>query len=144
VALLAAGYLPLMLTPGIVLMSVLAGVAGVFLAPALACAFIVVDRHAPRGTVTEAFSWLVTTFGVGSAVGTGVAGPAVELGGTAASFGVAAVGGVLALLVLVATRRVLTVPQVRGGGATAINMVGASENDRIGEVEPGFSSGHQA
>ncbi|MCX5202290.1 MFS transporter [Streptomyces sp. NBC_00237] len=144
VALLAAGYVPLMLTPGIVAMSVLAGVAGVFLAPALACAFIVVDRHAPRGTVTEAFSWLVTTFGVGSAVGTGVAGPAVELGGTAASFGVAAVGGVLALLVLVSTRRVLTVPQVREGGATLVNIAGASENDRIGEVEPGFSSGHQA
>lgn len=145
VALLAAGYLPLMLTPGIVAMSVLAGVAGVFLAPALACAFIVVDRHAPRGTVTEAFSWLVTTFGVGSAVGTGAAGPAVELGGTAASFAVASVGGVLALLVLLATRRVLTAPQVDdvavGGG---VNLDEAFENDRIGTAEPGFSSGHQA
>ncbi|MFI5804115.1 MFS transporter [Streptomyces sp. NPDC051561] len=145
VALLAAGYLPLMLTPGIVAMTVLAAVAGVFLAPALACAFIVVDRHAPRGTVTEAFSWLVTTFGVGSAVGTGVAGPAVELGGTSASFAVAAVAGVLALLVLLATRRVLTVPPVDGQVAErAVNIAGPFENDRIGEVEPGFSSGHQA
>ncbi|GHH48916.1 MFS transporter [Streptomyces candidus] len=141
VALLAAGYLPLMLTPGVVAMTVLAGVSGVFLAPALACAFIVVDRHAPRGTVTEAFSWLVTTFGVGSAVGTGVAGPAVEFGGTSVSFAVAGAGGVAALLVLLATRRVLRVPQVGEGG---VNLAGACENDRIGAVEPGFSSGHQA
>lgn len=81
--LLALGYLPLALTPGVAAMTGLAVVSGLFLAPALACAFVVVDRHAPRGTVTEAFSWLVTVFGVGAALGTGAAGPAVEWGGTA-------------------------------------------------------------
>ncbi|MBT2490223.1 MFS transporter [Streptomyces sp. ISL-96] len=142
VALLAAGYLPLMLTPGIPAMVVLAAVSGVFLAPALACAFIVVDRHAPRGTVTEAFSWLVTTFGVGAAVGTGAAGPAVEHGGTAASFAVAAAGGVAALLVLLATRRVLTIPVVAPLPQDSVVM--PCENDRIGAAEPGFRTGHQA
>ncbi|MBT2527197.1 MFS transporter [Streptomyces sp. ISL-99] len=142
VALLAAGYLPLMLTPGVPAMVVLAAVSGVFLAPALACAFIVVDRHAPRGTVTEAFSWLVTTFGVGAAVGTGAAGPAVEYGGTAASFAVAAGGGVAALLVLLATRRVLTIPVVTPLPTDSVVM--PSENDRIGAAEPGFRTGHQA
>ncbi|TRV72828.1 MFS transporter [Streptomyces sp. 130] len=138
VGLLAAGYLPLVLTPGPVAMTVLAAVSGVFLAPAVACSFIVVDRHAPRGTVTEAFSWLVTTFGVGAAVGTAVAGPAVELGGTAWSFAVAGAGGVAALLVLLATGSVLAAP-----ARTAVAVRG-SENDRNGAVEPGFSSGHQA
>ncbi len=142
VALLAAGYLPLMLTPGIPVMVVLAAVSGVFLAPALACAFIVVDRHAPRGTVTEAFSWLVTTFGVGAAVGTGAAGPAVEHGGTAASFAVAAAGGVAALLVLLATRRVLAITPA--GPLPTDSVVMPSENDRIGAAEPGFRTGHQA
>ncbi|MGW7461817.1 MFS transporter [Streptomyces sp. NPDC054797] len=107
VALLAAGYLPLTLTPGPVAMTALAALAGVFLAPALACAFIVVDRHAPAGTVTEAFSWLVTFFGVGAAIGTAVAGPVVELGGTAAGFGVASVAGGAALAVLMVTQRVM-------------------------------------
>ncbi|MEW2140879.1 MFS transporter [Streptomyces sp. NPDC005409] len=107
VALLAAGYVPLTLTPGPVAMTALAALAGVFLAPALACAFIVVDRHAPAGTVTEAFSWLVTFFGVGAAIGTAVAGPVVELGGTAAGFGVASVAGGAALAVLMATQRVM-------------------------------------
>ena len=86
VALLALGYLPLMLTPGGRRDDGAGGLAGVFLAPALACGFVVVDRHAPVGTVTEAFSWVVTTFGVGSAVGTAVAGPAVEAGGAAVGF----------------------------------------------------------
>ncbi|MFF0426190.1 MFS transporter [Streptomyces sp. NPDC004520] len=107
VALLAVCYLPLMLTPAPVAMTGLSVLSGFFLAPVLACAFIVVDRHAPSGTVTEAFSWLVTTFGVGAALGSAVAGPAVELAGTAAGFAVAGAGGLVALLVLLATGRVL-------------------------------------
>ncbi|MFH8681414.1 MFS transporter [Streptomyces lydicus] len=138
VGLLALGYLPLALVPGPVGMTVLTGVAGVFLAPALACAFVVVDRHAPKGTVTEAFSWLVTTFGVGSAVGASVAGPAVEGGGAAAGFAVAGVGGLAALLVLLSTKRFLGEPVRRTAGAAP------AENDRNGAVEPGFRAGHQA
>ncbi|TXL86258.1 MFS transporter [Streptomyces sp. IB2014 016-6] len=141
-ALLAAGYLPLTLTPGVVAMTALAALSGVFLAPALACAFIVVDRHAPRGTVTEAFSWLVTTFGVGAAFGTGVAGPAVEFDGTPAGFAVAGAGGVAALLVLLATRGVLAAP-VEGAGSDTTGEAGY-ENDRNGAAQHGFSSGHQA
>ncbi|MGW6390784.1 MFS transporter [Streptomyces sp. NPDC055103] len=115
VLLLALCYLPLTLTPGPVAMTGLAVLSGVFLAPVLACAFIVVDRHAPAGTVTEAFSWLVTTFGVGSALGSAVAGPAVELAGTVTGFAVAGVGGVVALLVLLATGRVLDAPEAPAG-----------------------------
>ncbi|MER7998972.1 MFS transporter [Streptomyces sp. NPDC095613] len=138
VALLALCYLPLTLTPGVVAMTALAALAGLFLAPALACAFVVVDRHAPRGTVTEAFSWLVTTFGVGAALGTAVAGPAVELGGTAASFAVAGAGGVAASLVLLVTQGVLGAPE------HPADVPPGTENDRSGAAEPGFSSGHQA
>ncbi|MFI1017175.1 MFS transporter [Streptomyces sp. NPDC020965] len=146
VALLAVGYLPLSLTPGVVAMTGLAALSGVFLAPAIACAFIVVDRHAPRGTVTEAFSWLVTTFGVGAAAGTAVAGPAVELGSTAWSFAVAAAGGIAALLVLMATQRVLAVPLRTKdiGGSGDDPAVEPAENDRNGAAEPGFSSGLEA
>ncbi|MEV7542593.1 MFS transporter [Streptomyces sp. NPDC089915] len=113
VGLLAVGYLPLMLSVGPVAMTALAALSGVFLAPSLACAFIVVDRHAPAGTVTEAFSWLVTFFGVGAAIGTAAAGPAVEAGGATAGFAVAGGAGVAALLVLTVTQTVLS-----GGGRT--------------------------
>ncbi|AXE25700.1 MFS transporter [Streptomyces globosus] len=110
VALLALGYLPLLLTPGPVAMTALTALAGVFLAPTIACAFIVVDRHAPAGTVTEAFSWLVTFFGVGAAAGTAAAGPAVELGGVTSGFAVACGAGAAALAVLTATQRILSAP----------------------------------
>ncbi|MET8686495.1 MFS transporter [Streptomyces sp. NPDC004732] len=138
VALLAVCYWPLTLTPGAVAMTALAALAGVFLAPALACAFIIVDRHAPRGTVTEAFSWLVTTFTVGASLGTAAAGPVVEWGGTGWGFAVPGLAGVAALMVLLATTRVL-VPVGESGV-----VAGSSENDRNGAVEPGFSAPHQA
>ena len=145
VAALAGGYLPLTLAPGVVTMTVLTGVAGVFLAPALACAFVVVDRHAPAGTVTEAFSWLVTTFGVGAAVGTGVVGPVIEWGGVPAGFAVAGAGGCGALLVLLLTCRAMAVPMASraGPGGTSVPVV-RSENDRNGTPEPGFRTGHRA
>ncbi|MFI1971019.1 MFS transporter [Streptomyces cinnamoneus] len=135
---LALLYVPLVLVPGVVAMTVLAGVAGLFLAPCLATAFVVVDRHAPRGTVTEAFSWLVTSFGVGAAIGTAFVGPAVQSGGARSGFLVAVGGGAAALAVIVAARRALRAPEVPS------TVVARSENDRSGAVEPGFSAGHQA
>ncbi|MGW1279833.1 MFS transporter [Streptomyces tsukubensis] len=156
-ALLALGYLPLALTPGFVPMLGLAALSGVFLAPALACSFVVVDRHAPAGTVTEAFSWLVTTFGVGAAAGTAVAGPVVEGAGTAWSFSVAGAAGLAALLVLTATSRVLAVPAGAGHPVASGSVpaapepddfadpgFGSGENDRNGAAQPGFSSGREA
>ncbi|MFI8188971.1 MFS transporter [Streptomyces sp. NPDC085946] len=138
VALLAVCYLPLMLMPGPVPMAGLTVLAGVFLAPAIACAFVLVDRHAPRGTVTEAFSWLVTTFTVGHSAGTGIAGPVVEAGGARWGFAVPWVAGGVSLLVLTATGRVLAVP------AAGAVVASGSENDPNRAVEPRFSSGDRA
>ncbi|SMQ15162.1 Predicted arabinose efflux permease, MFS family [Streptomyces sp. Ag82_O1-12] len=138
VALLVVCYLPLTLMPGAVPMVALTALAGVFLAPAIACAFVLVDRHAPRGTVTEAFSWLVTTFTVGHSVGAGVAGPVVEAGGALWGFAVPGVAGGVSLLVLIATGRVVAAP---GQGAV---VVSGSENDPNRAPEPRFSSGDRA
>ncbi|MGV9452732.1 MFS transporter [Streptomyces sp. NPDC003635] len=137
-ALLAVCYLPLMLMPGAVPMVLLAVLSGVFLAPCIACAFVLVDRHAPRGTVTEAFSWLVTTFTVGASVGTGLTGPVVEAGGALWGFAVPGVAGGVSLLVLLATGRVLAAP-----AQTAV-VAASSENDPNRAVEPRFSSGDRA
>lgn len=138
VGLLAVCYVPLTLVPGPAAMTVLAGVAGVFLAPSIACAFVLVDGHAPVGTVTEAFSWLVTTFTVGASVGTGLAGPVVGAGGAVWGFAVPGVAGVVALLVLVAGGRFLAVPG--GGGVVA----GSPENDPNRAAEPRLRSGDRA
>ncbi|MFF7771632.1 MFS transporter [Streptomyces massasporeus] len=138
VGLLVVCYLPLMLMPDAVPMVALTALAGVFLAPAIACAFVLVDRHAPRGTVTEAFSWLVTTFTVGHSVGAGVAGPVVEAGGALWGFAVPGIAGGVSLLVLTATGRVVAAP---GQGAV---VVSGSENDPNRAPEPRFSSGDRA
>ncbi|WP_369256949.1 MFS transporter [Streptomyces sp. R35] len=138
VALLAVCYLPLTLVPGPVAMTALTTLAGVFLAPCIACAFVLVDRHAPRGTVTEAFSWLVTTFTVGASVGTGLAGPVVEWGGAVWGFAVPGAAGAAALVVLLATGRVLAAT-----GDSAVVAV-SPENDPNRAVEPRFSSGDRA
>ncbi|MEU4895232.1 MFS transporter [Streptomyces sp. NPDC044780] len=146
VAALALGYLPLMLVPGVAWMTALAAVAGLFLAPALACAFVVVDRHAPSGTVTEAFSWLVTTFVVGNALGSAVAGPVVQFGGVVSGFAVPAAGGAAALAVLLAAQRFLLEgprPVVRPTTHRTPGEPG-EENDRNHAVEPGFRPRHQA
>jgi MFS family permease len=138
VALLAVGYVPLLVMPGAVAMTGLMVLAGVFLAPAVACAFVVVDHHAPRGTVTEAFSWLVTTFTVGGSLGSAVAGPVVEWGGAGRGFAVPGCAGAVAVLVLLATRRALAATRrVPAAGVVA-------ENDRNGAPEAGFSARHQA
>lgn len=101
---LAAGYLPLAWAPPFPVMPLLAVFSGVFLAPVLACTFTFVDRLAPRGTVTEAFAWLVTAFGVGSAVGAALAGLAGDAVGVHGAFAVAGAGGLLALLLITAGR----------------------------------------
>lgn len=131
---LALCYPPLLLTPGTLWMLPLAALSGLFLAPTLACGFLVVDRHAPAGTVTEAFSWVVTFIGVGSALGTAAAGLAAQHGGPTAGFGVAAVGGAVAMLVLLSTGRILTVPNLETG----------PEKDPNGGAQPRFSTTHQA
>lgn len=106
-AALAAGYLPLVLAPGLVVMSVLAFVSGVFLAPVLACSFTLVDRLAPSGTVTEAFAWVVAAVGAGGSLGSAVSGLGQAVAGVPGAFAGAGVGGVLALLLCLAGARTL-------------------------------------
>ena len=114
VAGLAVGYLPLAAAPGPVLMVALAAVAGLFLAPTLACAFVVVGEIAPEGTVTEAFSWIITVFISGTALGSLVAGVVVQRAGVGWAFTLPAVIGALALIAtLLAKRRG---PAARRGG----------------------------
>ncbi|MEV4006406.1 MFS transporter [Actinomadura sp. NPDC049753] len=106
-AALAAGYLPLVLAPGLPVMSVLAFVSGVFLAPVLACSFTLVDRLAPAGTVTEAFAWIVAAIGAGGSVGSFVSGVGQDAAGVPGAFAGAGVGGVLALALCLLGARTL-------------------------------------
>jgi predicted MFS family arabinose efflux permease len=87
---MAVAYWCLTLTPEPSWMAGLMVMTGIFLAPTLAVGFSLVTQVSPQGSVTEAFAWLVTTFTVGSALGSLCAG-AVISGGLGRAATVAAV-----------------------------------------------------
>jgi MFS family permease len=98
---------------GIALLAVAAGVAqlaagmvlaGLGIAPAIACLYLLVDRLAPAGTVTEAFTWVTTAFATGFAAGNALGGTLVHEIGTEGSF-LAAAGGVAAAALVARARR---------------------------------------
>ncbi|MBO2447045.1 MFS transporter [Actinomadura barringtoniae] len=122
IAALALGYLPLMWAPGLAVMSVLAFLSGIFLAPVLACSFTLVDRLAPAGTVTEAFAWVVAAVGAGGSLGSAVSGLGEDLAGVSGAFAGAGMGGVLALLICLLGLRTLrpAVPQGRAATRVAV------------------------
>ena len=102
-ALLAAGFLPLLLAASIPAMALLIVFAGLTLAPATAIEYVLIDRVAPAGSSTEAFGWVITATVAGAGLGSAVAGAVVNgghvtiglllsAGGTLAAAGTAAVG----------------------------------------------------
>lgn len=97
---LAAGYVPLVVAPGLFGTVPLAVLSGLALSPTLACSFILVSMVAPAGTATEAFAWAVTAFGTGFAVGSAVTGGVVDAVGYRYAMAIAVAGGALAAVVV--------------------------------------------
>ncbi|HEY3501853.1 MAG TPA: MFS transporter [Actinocatenispora sp.] len=104
-AALAVGYLPLALRPAPPVMVALCVLSGLSLPAVLACGFAIVERVAPAGTATEAFTWLVTAFAVGNAAGAALGGLLIDSYGALAAF--LAGAGTAALAVLIVARRLL-------------------------------------
>jgi MFS family permease len=102
IALLAAATGVVQLAAGMIL-------AGLGIAPAIACLYLLVDRLAPTGTVTEAFTWVTTAFATGFAGGNALGGSLVHRVGTDRAFLVAAAGVAAAALLARARRPVLAV-----------------------------------
>jgi MFS family permease len=73
-------------------------VAGLGIAPAIACLYLLIDRLAPAGTVTEAFTWVNSAFGTGIAIGNASGGGVVHRAGADAVFLLAAAAVVAAAL----------------------------------------------
>jgi hypothetical protein len=104
-ALFAAGLLPLVLMPdSMVAMGLLMGLAGLALAPSAAAGFLLIDRVAPPGTATEAYTWAVTANVTGSAIGAAVSGLIVEQGGIRWALVLAVAGPALGTVIAVSRR----------------------------------------
>ena len=63
--------------------------AGVSIAPTIACLYLLIDRSAPGGTVTEAFTWVSSSFTGGIAFGSALAGSLVQHVSPTAAFALA-------------------------------------------------------
>jgi predicted MFS family arabinose efflux permease len=103
-ALVVAGIALLSVAAGLVQLAAGMVLAGLGIAPAIACLYLLVDRLAPAGTVTEAFTWVTTAFSAGFAAGNALGGNLVQLAGIDGSFLVAA-GAVAAAVLLARLRR---------------------------------------
>ena len=80
--LLLVGAFALLLLPTTDLqMGVLIVLAGLPIAPWLSCTYLLVDRLSPTGTVTEAFTWILTGFLSGQSVGASLAGVLIDASG---------------------------------------------------------------
>jgi MFS family permease len=108
---LAVGHGALLLTTGSVLaLGAVILLAGATIAPTVSSIYAMVDRVAPAGTRTEAFSWLLTASSSGAAAGAAVAGALAQSAGAAAVFAFALAAGGFAVLVAIAGSRTLDNP----------------------------------
>jgi MFS family permease len=103
-ALVVAGIALLAVAGGLVQLGAGMVLAGIGIAPAIACLYLLVDRLAPAGTVTEAFTWVTTAFATGFAAGNALGGTLVQRVGIEAAFLIAA-GCVAAAALLARLRR---------------------------------------
>lgn len=101
IAVLAVAVLmwPLLAVDGIAGLAIAYAVAGLTIAPTMIVATALVEQIVPASKLTEGITWIVTGLGVGVAVGSALAGRMIDLYGTTAGFGVAAVAATLASMV---------------------------------------------
>ncbi|WP_328956956.1 MFS transporter [Kitasatospora purpeofusca] len=95
---LTLSAIPLALTDSPYLMAVFAVLAGVAISPALITGSTVLESVAPKGSLSEAFSWLTSMGALGIASGTAVGGYLSDTGSSAQAAQVSAVGGLVALV----------------------------------------------
>ena len=106
-AALAAGSATPVLAPSIAAMGALLVLTGLALAPLATVEYALVDRLAPAGTPTEAYSWMIVANVVGAGAGSVLAGLLVEEVSIDAALGAPAVACALGLALAVARRRTL-------------------------------------
>jgi MFS family permease len=109
-AALPFALLPMAAATSVPVMALLVIPAGVFIAPLLATRNELIGRVAPAGARTEAYTWPVTAFVGGIAIGAALAGALVEGPGWRVAFLVAAGFAAAGAAVAVARRRTLEEP----------------------------------
>jgi MFS family permease len=92
---------------------------GLAINPSLTTISLLVDRHAPRRAVAEAFGWLSTGIAGGTGAGNAIAGAVTQHGGSARSaFVVAAVAAAAAAAAAAVGRSTLSAPRDRAASSS--------------------------
>ena len=107
-ALLPLGLLPLAAAPSVPVMAALVIPAGMFIAPLLATRNELIGWVAPPGARTEAYTWPVTAFVGGIAIGSALAGAIIEAESWRLAFLVASAAAACGTLVAIARRATLS------------------------------------
>jgi MFS family permease len=113
----AAGMLPLLLADSLATMALAMLVAGLALAPSAAAGYLLIDRMAPPGTATEAYTWAVTASITGTALGAALAGIVVQHASVRWAILLAFAGPALGTLISL-LRRATFAPVVVAGAAS--------------------------
>ncbi len=92
-------------TNSLAVMAVVITLAGATIAPTATSIYSLVDRVAPSGGATEAFSWLFASSASGAAAGAAVAGVLAQASGGGAAFVFAGAAGGLAVIAALAGSR---------------------------------------
>jgi MFS family permease len=113
-ALLALGSAPLPFAPSIGVMGLLLVLTGLALAPLATTEYGLVDRLAPAGTATEAYSWHIASNVMGAAAGSFLAGLLVEQASVEWALATAGIACAAGFAVALAGRRSLRPAVVAG------------------------------
>jgi MFS family permease len=106
-AMLTLGVVPLAFARPVLVMVPLAVLAGVAISPALIAGSTLLESLAPKGALSEGFSWLSSAGAGGIALGTAVGGRLADLGGFQQAAWAAVGGGIVAWGLSVAGRSAL-------------------------------------
>ncbi len=123
---LALAVAPLIVLHSLAAAFLLSALAGLGVAPMLACQFSLVGALAPHGGTTEAFTWQRAATIAGMAAGSALGGSLLDAGGTGAAFALACAGAALAS-VLALLGRGLIDPHEARGRESAVRSLGATE-----------------
>ena len=107
-ALLTVGSAPIAFAGSIAAMAPLLLITGLALAPVAITQYALIDRLAPPGTSTEAYSWHITATAIGFGAGSAVAGVLVEHATVPWALGSAAIACAVGLLLALGARRTLS------------------------------------
>ena len=112
-ALTVAGVSAFWAVPGLLALDAVGFVAGLAISPTLMTGYALLERQAPPHRRTEAMAWLSSTISVGVAAGSAFAGHIIDAHGARWSFAFAAGCGAAGVLICLAGRRRLAVPEGR-------------------------------